>query len=55
MKIKFNKETMPDTLYNALLQHFVNAAVAQGLPVTKHTQFNNWVVECDVTASSVLH
>lgn len=48
MKIKFDKETMPDALYNMLLQHFVNEAVAQGVHVDKHTQFNNWVVECEV-------
>lgn len=48
MKIVFEKETMPDELYNALLQHFVNEAVAQGVIVTKHTQFNNWIVECEV-------
>ena len=48
MKIQFDKETMPDELYNVLLQHFVNEAVAQGFPVTKHTQFNDWVIECDV-------
>lgn len=48
MKIQFDRDTMPDELYNALLQHFVNEAVAQGVPVNKHTQFENWVVECDV-------
>ena len=55
MKISFDKETMPDALYNALLQHFVNEAVAQGLPVNKHTQFNNWVVECDVNIARTLN
>lgn len=50
MKIKFDKETMPDELYNALLQHFVNEAVAQGFPVTKNTLFEDWVVECKVSA-----
>ena len=55
MKIKFDKDTMPDALYNVLLQHFVNEAVAQGLSVTKNTQFNNWVVECDVNISRVLN
>lgn len=50
MKIQFDKETMPDDLYNALLQHFVNEAVIQGVNVTKNTQFNNWVVECEVKA-----
>lgn len=48
MKISFDKETMPDALYNALLQHFVNQAVAQGIAVNKYTQFNDWVVECQV-------
>jgi len=48
MKIEFDKDTMPDELYNALLQHFVNEAVAQGFPVSKHTRFDNWVVECEV-------
>lgn len=51
MKISFNKGTMPDELYNALLQHFVNQAVAQGVNVTKHTEFNNWVVECEVAGA----
>lgn len=55
MKIKFDKETMPDELYNSLLRHFVNEAVAQGLPVTKHTQFNGWVVECDVDIAHALN
>jgi hypothetical protein len=48
MKIKFSKETMPDELYNALLQHFVNEAVGLGVDVTKHTRFEDWVVECEV-------
>lgn len=52
MKIKFDKDTMPDALYNALLQHFVNKAVAEGISVNKHTQFNDWVIECDVQAAS---
>jgi len=30
MKIKFDKESMPDELYNSLLQHFVNEAVGLG-------------------------
>lgn len=50
MNITFNKDTMPDHLYNALLQHFVNEAVAQGVPVNKHTQFSNWIVSCKVEA-----
>lgn len=48
MKIKFVEATMPDELYNALLQHFVNEAVGLGVNVTKHTRFENWVVECEV-------
>ena len=48
MKIKFDEATMPDALYNALLQHFVNKAVAEGVNVTKHTEFTNWVIECEV-------
>jgi len=48
MKIKFDQETMPDELYNALLLHFVTEAVTLGLPVDKHSQFVNWRVECEV-------
>ena len=48
MKIVFEKETMPDELYNALLQHFVNEAVGLGVEVSKHTRFENWKVECEV-------
>ncbi len=55
MKIKFNKETMPDELYNSLLQHFVNEAVGLGIDVTKYTQFDNWIVECEVDVKNVVH
>lgn len=55
MKIKFDKNTMPDTLYNALLQHFVNEAVGLGVEVDKFTQFNNWVVECECDAKKAVH
>lgn len=48
MKIQFDKETMPDELYNALLQHFVNKAVGLGVNVNKNTKFENWIVECEV-------
>lgn len=48
MKIQFDRETMPDELYNVLLQHFVNQAVAQGYDVTARTKFENWLVSCDV-------
>ena len=52
---RFDKETMPDELYNALLQHFVNEAVGLGVEVNKFTQFNNWVVECTVDAKESVH
>jgi hypothetical protein len=55
MKIKFSKETMPDELYNALLQHFVNEAVGLGVEVTKFTQFSDWIVECTVDAKESVH
>ena len=55
MKIQFTKETMPDELYNSLLQHFVNEAVGLGVEVNKFTQFNNWVVECIVDVKEAVH
>jgi hypothetical protein len=55
MKIQFTKDTMPDELYNALLQHFVNEAVGLGVEVTKYTEFNNWVVECQVDSKPAVH
>jgi hypothetical protein len=55
MKIKFDKDTMPDELYNALLQHFVNEAVGLGVDVNKFTQFDNWVIECEVNAKLSVH
>ena len=55
MKIKFDKNTMPDELYNALLQHFVNEAVGRGVNVHKFTEFNNWVVECEVNVKESVH
>jgi hypothetical protein len=55
MKIKFDKDTMPDELYNALLQHFVNEAVGLGVEVNKFTQFDNWVVECTVDTREAVH
>jgi hypothetical protein len=55
MKIQFTKETMPDELYNSLLQHFVNEAVGLGVEVTKFTEFNNWIVECEVNAKAPVH
>jgi hypothetical protein len=55
VKIKFEKDTMPDELYNALLQHFVNEAVGLGVEVNKFTDFSNWVVECEVNATEMVH
>ena len=55
MKIKFDKDTMPDELYNSLLKHFVNEAVGLGLEINKSTQFNNWVVECEVDSKEMVH
>lgn len=55
MKIKFDKDTMPDELYNALLKHFVNEAVGMGVEVNKFTQFEHWVVECTVDARDSVH
>jgi len=55
MKIRFDKDTMPDELYNALLQHFVNEAVGLGVNVNKFTEFNNWVVECEVDVKEAVH
>ena len=48
MKIRFERDTMPDDLYNALLLHFVKEAVTQGLPVETQSQFVNWQVECEL-------
>ena len=55
MKIKFAKDTMPDELYNSLLQHFVNEAVGLWVEVSTFTQFNNWVVECEVDTKEAVH
>ena len=55
MRISFDKETMPDELYNQLLQHFVNEAVAQGVDVNKHTSFDNWIIECEVDSVRTLN
>ena len=55
MKIRFDKDTMPDELYNALLQHFVNEAVGLGVEVNKFTQFDNWVVECEIDSNLLVH
>ena len=55
MKIQFQVDSMPDELYNALLQHFVNEAVGLGVEVNRYTQFTNWVVECQVSAGKPVH
>jgi hypothetical protein len=55
MKIRFDKETMPDELYNALLKHFVNEAVGLGIQVNKFTEFDNWIVECDCLEKESVH
>jgi hypothetical protein len=55
MKIKFDKDTMPDELYNALLKHFVNEAIGLGIEVNKFTKFTDWVVECNVNAREAVH
>jgi hypothetical protein len=55
MKIKFDKDTMPDELYNALLKHFVNEAVGLGVEVNKFTEFTDWVIECDVEVKEAVH
>ena len=44
MTIELDRETISDELYNKLLQHFVNKAVAEGVFVTKHTKFEDWVL-----------
>lgn len=48
MKIKLDRETIPDELYNMLLQQFVNQAVAQEIPVTGASRFEDWVLTCEV-------
>ena len=55
MKIKFDKDTMPDALYNSLLQHFVNEAVGLGVDVNKFTKFDNWIIECEIDAKKEVH
>jgi hypothetical protein len=55
MKIKFDRDTMPDELYNALLKHFVNEAVGLGVEVNKFTEFSDWVVECNVDVKEAVH
>ena len=52
MKIELNEKTMPDELYNMLLQHFVNKAVEQGIVVTKHSKFENWNIVCEVKSGA---
>ena len=55
MKIQFSKDTMPDELYNTLLQHFVNEAVGLGVEVNKYTEFNDWVIQCEVAVDKATH
>ena len=55
MKIKLDRETMPDELYNQLLQNFFNTAVEQGVPINGKCQFENWNISCDVTVVSKHH
>jgi hypothetical protein len=55
MKIQFDKDTMPDELYNTLLQHFVNEAVGLGVEVDKHTEFNDWVIQCEVAVDKATY
>lgn len=55
MKIRFDKDTMPDELYNVLLQHFVNEAVGLGIQVNKFTEFNDWVIECEINEKESVH
>ena len=55
MKIQFQVDTMPDELYNTLLKYFVNEAVGLGVEVNKFTQFNNWVIKCEVDIKESVH
>jgi hypothetical protein len=55
MKIKFDRDTVPDELYNILLQNFVNEAVVLGIEVNKFTEFNNWVIECTINEKEAVH
>ena len=48
MKIELDRETMPDELYNILLQNFVQHALELGLPVNKHSQFEEWSISCNL-------
>jgi hypothetical protein len=48
MKITLDKATMDDDLYNALLTNFVKQAIVEGVDVTKHTQFDDWKIECEL-------
>lgn len=52
MQITLSKDTIPDHLYNDLLRHFVQQAVAQGAPVSKHSEFVNWQIACELAVSS---
>lgn len=50
MKIKLDKDTMPDELYNMLLQQFVNEAVSREIDVTKWSRFEKWEISCELEA-----
>lgn len=52
IQITLSKDTIPDHLYNDLLRHFVQQAVAQGAPVSKHSKFVNWQIACELAVSS---
>jgi len=52
MKIKLDRESIPDELYNHLLLSFVQRAVEEGVPVNKHSQFENWTISCEVQAKA---
>lgn len=51
MKIELDRESIPDELYNHLLMNFVQRAVEQGVPVNKHSQFENWTISCEIHAT----
>lgn len=48
MKINLDRETIPDALYNMLLQNFVNRAIELGLDINKHSKFEDWEITCIV-------
>ena len=48
MQIKLDVDTIPDELYNLLLQTFVNEAVLQGKTVTPGSTFENWTLTAEL-------